>query len=183
VYGVLDHKVYGVLVSTEEVVHLELVEADEVLHLEPVDFEDVVHFELVDDVLEGEHEAEVVFDEEQGVEVVLVEVQGVEVVLDLVHLVDTVSGLVELEEMVQRLLEVVVHGLVDVVEVDLHPVEHDVLVQMVAGVIVQVLQLVATVGLPAVVILKTSQCLEVVVAGRHSLPDSHTTVGQTGPVS
>jgi hypothetical protein len=87
--------------------------------------------------------------------------------------VDEVQGLVELEELVQGLLEddEVVQGLLDVVEVDLHPVEHEMLVQIVAGVMVQVV----TIGLPAVVILYTSQCFEVVVAGRQSLPDSHTT--------
>jgi hypothetical protein len=92
-------------------------------------------------------------------------------------MVDEVQGLVELEELVQGLLEddEVVQGLLDVVEVDLHPVEHEVLVQIVAGVMVQVLQLVVTIGLPAVVIVYTSQCFEVVVAGRQSLPDSHTT--------
>jgi len=45
------------------------------------------------------------------------------------------------------------------------------------------LQLVVTVGLPAVVMLKTSQCLEVVVVGWHFSPDTQVTVGQTGPVS
>jgi uncharacterized protein YlaN (UPF0358 family) len=153
---VLDHQVYGVLVEAEEVVHFEL-----------VDFEDVVHFELVEDVLEEEHLVEVVFDEEQGVEVVLVEVQGVEVVfedeqgvdvvLDFVHLVDDdsvvdqVYGLVEVKGLVQRLLEDedLVQRLLDVV--GLHPEEHDVLVKVVAGVQVQVLQLVVTTGFPAVV--------------------------------
>jgi hypothetical protein len=152
-----------VLVEAEEVLHLELVDSEVVLHLELVNFEDVVHFELVDDVLEEEHEVEVVFDEEQGVEVVLVEVQGVEVVFEdkqgvelvlvLLHLVEDDDLMVD--EVVQRLLEDddLVHGLLDVVGVDLHPVEQDVLVQVVVGVQVHVLQLVVTTGLPAVVIL------------------------------
>jgi hypothetical protein len=73
-------------------------------------------------------------------------------------------------------LEDVVHGLVE-------EVEHEVLVQVVAGVYVHVLQLVAVVVFPAVVMLYTWQCLDVVVAGWHSLPDLQVTVGQTGPVS
>jgi len=73
-------------------------------------------------------------------------------------------------------LEDVVHGLVE-------EVEHEVLVQVVAGVYVHVLQLVAVVGFPAVVMLYTWQCLDVVVAVWHSLPDLQVTVGQTGPVS
>jgi uncharacterized protein YlaN (UPF0358 family) len=146
VQGLLDHQVYGVLVETEEVVHLELVEADEVLHLELVDFEDVVHFELVEDVLEEVHGVEVVFVEEQGVEVDFEEVQGVEVVLEDEHRVEEIFDLlhfVEDDDLVHRLLEVL----------DLQPAEHEVLVKVVAGVQVQVLQLVVTTGLPAVVIL------------------------------
>ena len=58
-----------------------------------------------------------------------------------------VHGLVE-EVVVQGLLVEVVQG-----------VEHEVLVQAVAGVQVQVLQLLVTIGLPAVVISKVLQCL------------------------
>jgi len=79
------------------------------------------------------------------VEEALVELQGVEVFLEDVHGVE-----VAFEE-VQR-LEVVLRQLVDddFVKVELG-VEHEVLVQVVAGVQVQVLQLVVTTGLPAVV--------------------------------
>ena len=59
-------------------------------------------------------------------------------------------------------------------------VEQEVLVQVVADVQVQVLQLVVTIGLPAVVFLWTSQCSIVVVALGHSLPTSQVTVGQWG---
>lgn len=62
-------------------------------------------------------------------------------------------------------------------------VEQEVLVQVVAGVQVQVLQLVVTIGFPAVVIWWTSHRSEVVVALGHSLPTSQVTVGQTGPVT
>jgi hypothetical protein len=56
-----------------------------------------------------------------------------------------------------------------VVEVDLQPAEYEVLVRVVAGVQVQVLQLVVTVGLSAMVILYISQCFEVLVDGGPSL--------------
>jgi hypothetical protein len=88
------------------------------------------------------------FEEEHGVEVVFEDEQGVEVVLALLHLVVD-------DDLVHGLVEKVVHGLLDVVEVGLQPAEHEVLVQIVAGVQVQVkvLQLVVTTGLLAVVIL------------------------------
>lgn len=158
VQGVLDHldeAVQGVLDHLDEVEHLELVDDD--VHLELVDVDEVEHLELVDNVFE--------------------ELQGVEVDLDLLQplvddLVEVVHGLVEVVEVVQGLLDEVEQG-----------VEHFVLVKVVAGVQVQVLQVVVTIGLPAVVMRVTSQRSEVVVAGWHSLPDSQVTDGQTGPVS
>jgi hypothetical protein len=109
-----------------------------------------------EDGFEEEHGVEVGLEEVHGVEVVFEGEQGVEVVLALLHLVvddDLVHGLVE--KVVHGLVEKVVHGLLDVVEIDLQPAEHEVLVQIVAGVQVQVkvLQLVVTTGLLAVVIL------------------------------
>lgn len=142
-----------------------------------VDFDEVLHRELVDQVLDEEHGVEVVLDEEQRVEVDFEEVHGVEVVFEDEQRVEVDQDLLQLDDFLVE----VVHGLLEVV--GLQGVEHEVLVQVVAGVQVQVLQLVATTGLPAVVILWSSQCFEVVVAGRHSLPPSHTTVGHTGPVS
>jgi hypothetical protein len=115
---------------------------DEVEHLELVDLDDVEHFELVDEVLV----------ELQGVEVVLDDEQRLDVELDLLQLVvedldEVVHGLVEVfVEDVEHLVDEVVHGL-------LEEVEHEVLVQVVAGVYVQVLQLVVVVGFPAVVML------------------------------
>lgn len=157
---------------------------DEVVQGLLVDFDEVAHFELVEEVLEEVHRVEVVLD--------LLQLVLVEVVQDLVDVLDEVQGFEEVDEVVQGLVELleevhglvdeeVVHGLLDVV--DLLGVEHEVEVRVVAGVQVKVLQLVVVVGFPAVVMRYTSQCLEVVVAGRHSLPDSHTAVGQTGPVS
>jgi hypothetical protein len=175
---VLDHQVYGVLVLTEEVVlHFELIDFEDVVHFELVDFEDV-HFELVEEVFVEEHGVEVVFDEVHGVEVFLEDEHGVEDVLVLLHLVEDDDLVVD---EVHGLVDEVEHALLDVV--DLQPEEHEVLVQIVAGVMVQVLQLVVTVGFPAVVTWYTSQCFEVAVTGWHSFPDSHTTVGHTGPVS
>jgi hypothetical protein len=57
------------------------------------------------------------------------------------------------------------------------PDEQEVLSILVAGVQVQVLQLVVTIGLPAVVTWYTEHCFEVVVAGAHSCPSSQITVG------
>lgn len=131
------------------------------------DFDEVVQGLLVDlDLLQ--------------LKVVDVLVQGFE---DVVEVVEVVQGLVELlEEVVHGFdEEEVVHGLLEVV--DLQGVEHEVEVRVVAGVQVKVLQLVVVVGLPAVVMRYTSQCFEVVVAGRQCSPDLHSTVGQTGPVS
>jgi hypothetical protein len=101
-----------------------------------------------EDGFEEEHGVEVGLEEVHGVEVVFEGEQGVEVVLALLHLVVD-------DDLVHGLVEKVVHGLLDVVEIDLQPAEHEVLVQIVAGVQVQVkvLQLVLTTGLLAVVIL------------------------------
>jgi len=57
------------------------------------------------------------------------------------------------------------------------PEEQEVLSMVVAGVQVHVLQLVVTIGLPAVVTWYTEHCFEVVVAGAHSCPSSQMTVG------
>ena len=148
-HGLLDEDheevVQGVLEDLEDDVHLQLVYLEEVEHLELVDLEDVVHLELVDEV----------FVELHGVEVALDDVQRLDVELDLLQLLvedllEVVHGLVEV------LVDEVVHGLL---------VEHEVLVRVVAGVQVQVLQLVVTIGLPAEVMRCTSQCSKVVEVG------------------
>jgi hypothetical protein len=75
-------------------------------------------------------------------------------------------------------LDRVVQGLVEAVEaVHCVPAGQEVLNMVVAGVQVQVLQLVVTMGLPAVLTWYTEHCLEVVVAGAHSCPSSQITVG------
>lgn len=84
----------------------------------------------------------------------------------------------------------VVHGVVDDLEEVVQGLDQDfgeeqdeqgVVVMVVAGVQVQVVQLVVTLGLPQAVVRWNWQCFEVVVGGGQCLPCSQSTDGHTGP--
>ena len=135
-----------------------LVDLDEVVHRVALGFHEVL--DLVHGLLEVLGDLQ-----ELDVEVVL---HGVVVVLCQV---DVVHGVVDaLDEVVQGFDQ----------DFDEEQDEQGVFVMVVAGVQVQVVQLVVTFGLPQAVVWWTWQCFEVVVGGGQCLPCSQSTLGQTG---